>query len=330
MTGLVNNFFYDFLSTTGDVITATKPVLMAQFIPSANGCGTTGLGDPEMFVISPVEQAIKNIVFYNTNKEAIQINYLTMVVPQNGMSSLRIDGSASFDYAYTHPFAPEYKVVVKQLPLAPMQHTASCDSGFTAITYGLGEYETYGYNAGSNIRNLESSVQIKNIYRNWFHFIHLSEYTPFHAVFKTTYKPSSILWQLSAVNGLTPNADVLQSNYPIPTDSVTEFQRKFYLYELPGNYSFASTGTYTIPVTITDLLIENCSYSTSLTIPVNVVAGPDVDFSSLSSQCVRKNILFTGNSTAAILPNKWLWTFGDGSIDSVSVVNKTYSSTWKL
>jgi gliding motility-associated-like protein len=324
MTGLVNNFYYDFSSTTADVITATKPVLMAQFIPSANGCGNTGLGDPEMFILSPVEQAINNIVFYNTNKEVIEVNYLTLIIPQNGMASLRIDGSSSFDYTYPHPNAPGYTVVVKQLPLTPGQHTASSDSSFTAITYGLGQFESYGYNAGTKLRNLESDIQIKNIYGPA-----LTTYTcpgtPFHPVFKTTYRPSSILWQLSAVTtGLTPNADVFLDNYPIPTDSVIEFQRKFYLYQLPGNYTFSATGTYTIPVTLTDQLIENCSFSNTLNIPVKVIDGPDADFTISNVHCTNSAVTFTGISSAPIIPNRWLWTFGDGTIDSVKIVNKIY------
>ena len=325
LTGLVNNIFYDFLSVTaGDVITATKPILMAQFIPSANGCGTTGLGDPEMFITSPVEQAINKIVFYNTDKQSIAANYITIVIPQNGVASLRVDGSNSFDHTYPHPNAPGYTVVVKQLPVTPMQHTASSDSAFTSITYGLGDFESYGYNAGTNLRNLESNVQVKNIYGTGLN-AYACAGTPFHPVFKTTYKPSSILWRLSQVPNLSPNTDVLQTN-PIPTDSVTEFQRKFYLYQLPGDYNFSTVGVDTIPVILTDLLIENCSFSTSLKIPVNVVAGPTADFTSLTEQCVNKPVVFTGVSSSAIFPTRWLWTFGDGSIDSVQTVNKIYTT----
>ncbi|MCP9750189.1 gliding motility-associated C-terminal domain-containing protein [Ferruginibacter sp. HRS2-29] len=324
LTGLINNFFYDFVATTNDVITSTKPVLMAQFIPSASGCGTQGLGDPEMFILSPVEQAINKVVFYNTNKEAIQVNYLTLVIPQNGLSSLLIDGSNTFDRVFNHPNAPGYSVVVKQLPVTPAQHTATSDSNFTAITYGLGQYESYGYNAGTNLRNLESNIQVKNLYGTA-----LTGYscpgTPFKLVFKTTYRPSSILWHISAVAGLSSNADVLQNNYPVPTDSVVEFQRKFYLYELPGNYTFNTTGSYSIPVTLNDQLIENCSFSTELNIPVGSIPGPDADFSISPVLCVNKPITFTGTSSATIFPNKWLWTFGDATIDSVKVATKTYT-----
>jgi gliding motility-associated-like protein len=325
LTGLINNFYYDFIATTNDVITSTKPVLMAQFIPSATGCGAQGLGDPEMFILSPVEQAIDKIVFYNTDKETIQANYLTMVIPTNGVPSLLIDGSNTFDHSFAHPNAPGYTVVIKKLPLTPMQHTASSDSAFTAITYGLGQFESYGYNAGTNLRNLESNIQVKNLYGTG-----LTPYscpgTPFHLVFKTTYRPSSITWHLSQVAGLSPNADVIQSGYPIPTDSVVEFQRKFYLYELPGNYTFNTNGSYTIPVTLTDLLIENCSFSTQLNIPVSSIPGPDADFSNTPVLCVNKPVTFTGTSTATIFPNKWLWTFGDGTIDSVKAAIKTYTA----
>lgn len=324
-TGLVNNFYYDIPATSADVITATKPVLVAQFIPSANGCGTTGLGDPEMFLLSPIDQAINNITFYNTNKESINVNYLTMVIPTNGIPSLKIDGlSSNFDHSYPHPNAPGYTVVIKQLPLAPMQHTATSDSSFTAITYGLGQFESYGYNAGTFLKNLESSVVVKNgnstSYGNY-----TCPGTPFQAVLKTTYKPSSILWKLSAVPNLSPNTDVLLTNYPAPTDSVTEFQRKFYLYALPSNYTFSAPGSFTIPVKVTDLLIENCSFAESLNIPISVVPGPVVDFGIASSSCAKDSIHFNGTSPESAIIKRWNWDFGDASIDSVQNPIKAYT-----
>ncbi len=323
-SGLVNNFYYDFSGTTSDVITATKPVLVAQFIPSANGCGTTGLGDPEMFLLSPVDQAINDITFYNTNKESISVNYLTMVIPTNGVPSLKIDGTYNnFDYTYPHPNAPGYTVVVKQLALAPMQHTATSDSSFTAITYGLGDFESYGYNAGTFLKNLESSVVVQNS-NNTGYNAYTCPGTPFRLMLKTTYKPSSILWKLSAVANLSPNTDMLQNNYPAPTDSVTEFQRKFYLFALPGTYTFSATGNYAIPVTVTDLLIENCSFSEKLNIPINVIAGPIADFIALAS-CAKDSIHIMGTSPEALQIKRWNWDFNDGSIDSVQNPVKAYT-----
>ncbi|HAN66220.1 MAG TPA: hypothetical protein DCQ34_08160, partial [Chitinophagaceae bacterium] len=107
-----------------------------------------------MMYISPIEQGIKQIGFYRNTEENITQNYLTLIIPTNGVTSLRIDGSATFDHTYAHPNLPGYSVVVKRWSAAQAQSRAVSDSAFTAITYGLGSVESYGYNAGTLINNL--------------------------------------------------------------------------------------------------------------------------------------------------------------------------------
>ena len=322
ISGLINNSYYDFLSTSSDVITSTKPILLAQFIPSANGCGSQGLGDPEMFCLTPAEQAINEVSFFSSSREAIDVNYLTMVIPQAGIASLKIDGSNTYDHSYPHPNAPGYTVVVKKFPVPDMQHTVKSDSAFTAIVYGLGQFESYGYNAGCNISNLEALVQLKNEYATIF-----TDYTclktAFRPVLKTVYKPSSILWKLSTVTGMSPNSDVSLTN-PVPNDSVTEPGRKYYLFYLPGNYTFSNTGTYTIPVTLTNLLIENCTYSINTSLDVVVKPAPVADFSVAAKACAGDTVRFTDASPLPALIKRWNWTFGDGGIDSIQHPNRQY------
>jgi hypothetical protein len=147
LTGLQQNSFYFFESGTADLIEANKPVMVAQFM-TGGGCLGSGLGDPEMMYISPLEQGIKRIGFYRNTREAIQVNYLTLIIPNNGVPSLRIDGSATFDHSYAHPQLAGYTIVVKRWsPSAQSQAIVTSDSAFTAITYGLGSVESYGYNA---------------------------------------------------------------------------------------------------------------------------------------------------------------------------------------
>ncbi|MBK8521148.1 MAG: hypothetical protein IPL54_09785 [Chitinophagaceae bacterium] len=44
-----------------------------------------------------------------------------------------------------------------------MQHTINCDSAFTGIVYGLGYFESYAYNVGTLVNNLNAIGQIKNV-----------------------------------------------------------------------------------------------------------------------------------------------------------------------
>ena len=154
--------FYFFESSSADLIQADKPIMVAQFMTGGN-CMGGGVGDPEMIYISPLEQGIKRIGFYRNNREAITTNYLTLIIPNNGVPSLRIDGSPAFDHSYPHPQLPNYTVVIKRWSSAQAQAIAYSDSAFTAITYGLGSVESYGYNAGTLINNLSALSHIHNV-----------------------------------------------------------------------------------------------------------------------------------------------------------------------
>src|SRR5688572_9709873 len=65
LTGLINNFYYQVPATNQpNVIDADKPIMVAQYITSANQCGNTAIGsngDPEVIYLSPVEQNISKV-----------------------------------------------------------------------------------------------------------------------------------------------------------------------------------------------------------------------------------------------------------------------------
>jgi trimeric autotransporter adhesin len=147
LTGLVNNSYYKYESNTADYIRADKPIMMAQFM-SGGGC-TQGLGDPEMFYLSPIESGIKKATCVRTNREGISINYALVIVPTAGISSLLIDGSATFNHSYAHPNIPGYSVVVKSWTSAISQFTVQSDSAFTGLSFGIGPVESYGHNLGA-------------------------------------------------------------------------------------------------------------------------------------------------------------------------------------
>src|SRR5690606_27183915 len=199
LTGLISNTYYQFQSNTADFIEADKPVLVAQFMSSTGGCpNTSGLGDPEMVYLSPVAQAIKQIGFYRNTRESIDVNYLTLIIPDSGLNSLLIDGLANaYTHTYPHPNRPGYTVVVKRWPAAQAQCLVQSDSAFTAVTYGLGSVESYGYNAGTLINNLNV---IGNIHNTLDSTSTTNEFTctntPVELSVLIAYQPTKMVWKL--------------------------------------------------------------------------------------------------------------------------------------
>jgi hypothetical protein len=143
--------YYQFSSSTADLIEADQPILVAQFMSGGIACSGGGDGDPEMFYLSPISQGTKKAVFYRNNREAINTNYLSMVIPTNGLASLTIDGASTFSHTYAHPNLSGYSVVVQRWTSANAQCIVMSDSAFTGITYGLGGAESYGYNIGTRL-----------------------------------------------------------------------------------------------------------------------------------------------------------------------------------
>src|SRR5581483_1627981 len=79
LSGLTNGNYYVYESSTADLVEADKPIEVMQFMTGGGCLGNGGLGDPEMVVLSPVEQAIKSVGFFRNNKESIQVNYVTLI-----------------------------------------------------------------------------------------------------------------------------------------------------------------------------------------------------------------------------------------------------------
>src|SRR5581483_5002225 len=114
-----------------------------------------GDGDPSSFILSPLEQAINGFLgFYCNNLSAINENYLTIILPDSGMNSLKIDGipwasiPAANKFSYPHN-QPGYTVAVKKWPAGAGQSSVESDSAYLGLVYGLGSVESYGYNVGT-------------------------------------------------------------------------------------------------------------------------------------------------------------------------------------
>lgn len=328
LTGLTSNHYF-YTSATADYIEADKPIQIAQFM-TGGSCLGGGDGDPEMVILSPIEQAIKNIGFYKNNLQGINTNYLNVIVPTGGVSSLKIDGSGVFDRVYNHPNKSGYSVVTKRWTGASLtgQSLASCDSGFIATIYGLGSVESYGYNAGTNLNNLNALADFYNtpdtsrntIKNHPFGFTN----TPMEIGALIAYKPLSIWWKLSSVNPpgvLSPSGDVIQNN-PIPLDSQLIGSAMYYRYRLPGNYTFNTAGTYYIPLQVTSGVFgaNDCRNVENLSVEYIIKPIPTANFTFMVGACSSDSVQFTGPTTTAegykVL--KWKWTFssnpGDTSI----------------
>ncbi|SFE06455.1 gliding motility-associated C-terminal domain-containing protein [Chitinophaga sp. CF118] len=328
LRGLINGRYYQYQSDIADYIEADKPITVAQFMASSLGTcpNTNGYGDPEMFYLSPIEQGVNTVGLYRNNVEVIVTNYLTLITPTAALSSILIDGVNTYDYSYDHPNKPGYTVVVKRWPAAKAQCIVTSDSAFTAITYGLGSAESYGYNAGTLVRNLNMKTSFNNTYdSSGTPSKYTCAKTPFRFTAMLPIIPKTLTWQLSKVSNLIPAADVTQTN-PVPVDSLEANGKKYYKFTLSGDYMFTTPGMYYIPVLMGHPDIESCNNTAEVMLEIKVISAPVVDFSIDYSGCISDVAVLDGvvvtENNAAI--NVWKWNFADGTTGATQSVTKKY------
>lgn len=307
-------------TSTASYFEADQPIMVAQYMLSSDGTGCSGLaapggdGDPEMIYISPIEQGIKRAVFYTTDQSAINSNYINVIIPTPGLASLTIDGSSTFTDVFAHPNLSGYTCIRHNLGGSAGQHIIQSDSAFTAITYGLGSVESYGYNAGTLVKNLSATPAFNNVFNSATTSTYTCKGTPFNLRVQISVKPAQLIWNLSQVPNISPNANVVQNN-PTPTDSVIINSKKFYIYQLPQNYTFNVVGNYLIPITVFHPSIEGCGGSIEITLPVSVIAAPISNFTVSVPNCIGEPVQFNATTTTSngVPVNQWTWNFGDNS-----------------
>ena len=259
--GLINNFYYEIGPTSApNLIEANNPITVAQYITSQNQFGNGAPGDPEVIYLSPVEQNINDITF-NSNLlvAATPQHHVTVIIPNGGtaLSSFRIDGAVPAVPFIVHPQDPSYSYI-KISGLALGQHRMRSDSGFNALAYGYANAESYGYNAGANVKDLYQFVSILNQYAT-VNFPATCRGTPFNARIIFPYQPTEIKWVFGPMLNALGLADTTISTPAALMDSTWMLNgRQLYRYSLPSFYSIATVGTYPIKIIANNPTPDGC------------------------------------------------------------------------
>ena len=331
---LINNFYYEIFSTpSAQLIEADKPITVAQYLPSqgtTTGCGLfNGDGDPEVIYLSPVEQSINKVVWnasaqFNINQ---QKHYINVLINNSGtaINSFRLDGAPVPAGSFLpHPQDPAYSYAIFNVNSVPggsgtgLSHIVQSDSGFNAIAYGYGNAESYGYNAGTNIRDLYQFVSVQNQYGT-VNFPAACKSSPFFFSMTFPYQPLMIQWQF---NGLFPDVTL---NSPVFDSTWTVSGKQLYRYKLAAPYSINTPGTYPISVVAQNPTPDGCGGTQEIEYDLQVFAPPVADFTFATNGCLTQPVQFTDNSnTGGRAVTSRYWNFGDGNTAVTNNPNHTY------
>jgi gliding motility-associated-like protein len=303
------NNFYEFTSASTAIITANKPIQVAQYGVTQGkslngGCvdDNSDLGDPEMIFLNPLEQTLDHVTLYSTGRYNIVKHYINVVIKTSAVPSFKVDdedksvlfklvqGNAAYSYA--------------QLNVTAGRHTIRADAGFNATAYGFGNHESYGYAAGASLKNLNQYLALENPANN-----KTQDNGCFGVAYNVQltlpYSTPSIVWDFH--DGTTP-----QTVHAPSFSTANKDGKTIYIYKYPTNISFLK-GDHNISATVVSPTVDECgSNEVAVDFDFNIADYPEARFSN-EGACLNNSVQFTDKSDfKGSVAQHWLWDFGDG------------------
>ena len=327
VNGFVNGQYFDFNNNQTNYIQSDKPILVAQYFTSAGCSNNKGNGDPEMIYLNPTEQTISSVTLNSMQPNSgtnISEHYINAVVPNSpgAIGSFRIDGGQVGSFS---PVAQNPAYAYTQVAVSRGAHTITCDSGFNAIAYGVGSAESYGYSAGTNLKDLYQFVTVNNQYAI-VNFPAGCKNSPLSFSMTFPYQPTKINWVFGAgLNALGLRDSVI--NTPAYDSTWVVNGRTLYRYKLDKRYIINTTGSFPIKIFATNTTSDGCNGEQEINYDLQIYERPTVAFSYANNGCITDPVLFrdtvNGNGRPII---KYSWVFGDGLLADSSNPSHTYTS----
>ena len=321
-------------------ITADKQIAVSQYC-QRNPCSGSGHGDPDMVVLNPIEQNIKDITIFTSTQENINRQWINVLIPTVSAGSFKIDGLAPTTAFQVATNIPGYSYLTHKFTINfNGSRLITADTGFNAICYGFqgGQFESYAYSAGTSVRDLTKELEIETTYG-----IETSPSVCTNAPFKfkfyipdsTTGTPpvairfDSLRWDMSNPSLIVPN------NFPIMVyppcgppctvtyDSITiKNGKRVTWYSLPTTYYFNAPGNDTLLVTGYTSTNEGCGTDKLYDFAIVITDPPTASFSKNSPGCYLESVVVT--ETTPQIPKatyKLWWEFFDPITNLTTVVS---------
>jgi len=131
-------------------VTASGPILAAQYEHSVN-LTNTAIGDPFMMLVVAEAQFDSSYAFQSIVHSEFTDHFINIVIPQEGIASLRLDDGAISSSFKTIPGS---RFFYAQVQVDAGSHRIRSDSAFGLYVYGFGNATSYGYPGGTLFRTL--------------------------------------------------------------------------------------------------------------------------------------------------------------------------------
>jgi hypothetical protein len=165
--------FYEGSLTTGALVTASSPIMVAQYKKtSSDGPNQFLNSDPFLMIMSPKEQFLKyyriiNVQAYEFDEgfeeyyKVYTEQYITVVVPDNAINSLKVDGALVNQGIFSYIVNSGYSF--GHIQVSDGVHEVKCDREFGIYIYGYGNANSYGYTGGMSFKPLDPAPLISSV-----------------------------------------------------------------------------------------------------------------------------------------------------------------------
>jgi gliding motility-associated-like protein len=347
-SSLINNTYYEFKNSIPNVIAADQPILVVQYMTSqtcdtrnpancSNSCPYPG--DPEMITINPLEQTINNVSVVSARNDLtppntnIRVHYLNILMKTSDIGSLKIDNAAPKGNWVPIPnsiYSYLQEDVTVSTAINP-SHNIKADFGFIALAYGMGNVESYGYNAGTNVKDLLAPI-FQNPYGR-LDFATTCVGNKFNFSVPFTYMPTTLTWDFGGSTILNPNTNIGPVT-PVPDSTPVVNGKQLYYFSpangpVPKDFIYTASGNDTIRLFATNPSPDGCNSSNAeYIIPVVINPAPRARFAVPATYCIGAPIPFSDVSsdlgTGEIVTGLWNW--GDGTTDSLKNPLHTFNT----
>ncbi|MPV85944.1 IgGFc-binding protein [Ostreibacterium oceani] len=133
--------FYQFDTTSGDYLTTSEPVLVAQLLKSNIIAGD---GDPGLTFLPGADQGLDTYVFFapDVMDSNIERHYLSIAIPTSALASLTLNGALVDTSGFVSVAGSGFSYGNVQVP-AGMAGLIEADERFIATLSGYGNIESY-------------------------------------------------------------------------------------------------------------------------------------------------------------------------------------------
>ena len=208
-----NGGYYEITTANPLYIEGDKPISVVQYIVSQNcksGCSTNTTNtacqsDPEMVLLNPIEQTLNDITFFSahqnyvpTGQTQVTQHYVNVLINKKFKASVRIDNNFPAAGFVDIP-GTNYSYLQENLSASSAinpVHRIIADTSFSAIVYGYGQVELYGYNGGTNVKDLYQFVTVQNQYAT-IDFPATCKNAPFNFAITLPYQATSLTWDFA-------------------------------------------------------------------------------------------------------------------------------------